>query len=74
MSDRLSLEFDIFPEIHKVRARQMISAPSSHFMYQASAACGALHGLVWKLTVTARPWLAENRQTTAVRTDEIVTG
>jgi hypothetical protein len=52
----------------------MISARSIHFMCQAPAASEGLHGMVWSYTVTARPWLAESRETSAVRPDKIVIG
>jgi hypothetical protein len=69
-----SLEIDNLSRTHKVRARQMISAPSIHSLYQASAACGALRGMVWNLTVIARPWLAEDRKTAPCGRMKIVTG
>jgi hypothetical protein len=52
----------------------MISCPSIHSLYQASAACGALRGMVWNLTVIARPWLAEDRKTAPCGRMKIVTG
>ena len=43
-------------------------------MYQSFAVSAGLHGRVWNLTVTTRPWLAESRKDAAARTDEIVIG
>ena len=57
-----------------MHALLMIFCPSTSSIYQPIAMSAGLHGSVWNLTVTTRPWLAESRKVTAARTDEIVIG